>query len=97
MLECGGVMKTWRLAEEPRTGQAVDAEPIADHRLHYLDYEGPVSGERGRVTRWDRGSLVWIRNDDDNIILELNGAKLECRCELIRDGTKWVLTSSQIG
>ena len=28
-----------------------EAEPIGDHRPVYLDYEGPVSGGRGRVRR----------------------------------------------
>jgi hypothetical protein len=46
MLSAGGVLKTWRLAAWPGA-----AEPIADHRLHYLDYEGPVSGGRGTVRR----------------------------------------------
>ena len=30
------------------------AEPIADHRLDYLTYEGPLTGNRGTVKR--RGS-----------------------------------------
>ena len=34
----------------------MDAEVLPDHRLAYLDYEGPISGDRGSVTRWDRGT-----------------------------------------
>ncbi len=34
----------------------VGAEPLGDHRRDYLEYEGPVSGQRGRVTRIDAGS-----------------------------------------
>ena len=57
MLEHGGVLKTWRLpASWPAAGQKLPAVALADHRLQYLDYEGPVSGDRGRVVRRDRGS-----------------------------------------
>src|SRR5882724_3306447 len=40
MLECGGVLRTWEMA---------------DHRLAYLEYEGEVPGGRGTVSRWDEG------------------------------------------
>ena len=55
LLEHGTTLKSWRLLTEPHPGQYVVAEPIADHRLLYLDYEGEVSGNRGTVTRWDAG------------------------------------------
>ena len=51
--------RTWRLYADPRAGGAVKAEPIAPHRAFYLDYEGPVSGDRGSVTRLDGGTVVW--------------------------------------
>ena len=54
LIEQGDVCRTWRLAREPGE-RPVAAEAIADHRPHYLTYEGPVSGNRGRVTRWDAG------------------------------------------
>jgi hypothetical protein len=56
MLESGTALRTWRLTRPPETpGEAVEALALPDHRLHYLDYEGPVSGGRGAVTRWDAG------------------------------------------
>jgi hypothetical protein len=56
MLECGDVLKTWRLAALPESGETVRAEAAFDHRPFYLDYEGPVSGNRGQVKRWDGGT-----------------------------------------
>jgi hypothetical protein len=56
MLEDGGVLRTWRLLEEPTIGLTVRTEKLADHRIAYLDYEGPVSGGRGVVGRWDHGT-----------------------------------------
>lgn len=55
MLENGQVLATWALAEPPDAGHAIAAQPLPDHRPAYLDYEGPISGNRGHVTRWDRG------------------------------------------
>lgn len=53
-LESGSTLATWRLSAPPETG-AVDAARIADHRIDYLDYEGPVSGDRGTVRVHARG------------------------------------------
>jgi hypothetical protein len=56
MLESGSALRTWRLAAPPQTpGERIAATALPDHRLHYLDYEGPVSGNRGTVKRWDTG------------------------------------------
>jgi hypothetical protein len=56
LLEAGPVLKAWRLLAEPGAGP-VPAEPNFDHRIAYLEYEGPVSGGRGTVTRWDAGTF----------------------------------------
>jgi hypothetical protein len=56
MLESGAALRTWRLAAPPQVpDERIAATALADHRLHYLDYEGPVSGNRGTVKRWDAG------------------------------------------
>ena len=60
LAESGGVLRAWRLLAEPAAGAEVPAEPNADHRLAYLDYEGPVSGGRGRVARWAAGTCEWL-------------------------------------
>lgn len=57
LLEQGPVLRGWRLAEPLRVGTQV-ATASADHRLLYLDYEGPVSGGRGTVRRLDRGEFT---------------------------------------
>ncbi len=51
LLESGDSAMTWRLPEMSVPGQSLTAERIQDHRLHYLDYDGPVSGNRGSVSR----------------------------------------------
>lgn len=48
---------TFRLAEVPR-GTSFEAERLPDHRREYLQYEGEISGGRGRVSRVEEG---WLR------------------------------------
>lgn len=55
MLEGDGRLMTWRLPNAPTAGETVVAERLPDHRIDYLNYEGPVSGGRGTVRCWDRG------------------------------------------
>ncbi|MCY3022918.1 MAG: hypothetical protein NTW87_28405 [Planctomycetota bacterium] len=44
--------------------QSVTLHRLPDHRRIYLWYEGPVSGNRGRVTRVDEGELTLLRPPD---------------------------------
>ena len=76
MLEACGVLKTWALPRVPEAGVEMECKTIADHRLAYLDYEGPVSGERGVVTRWDRGTYTIERQSDVEWAVDLVGEKL---------------------
>ncbi len=85
MLESGDVLRTWRLEAPPRPGGAVAAEPSFDHRCAYLDYEGPVSGGRGTVTRWDAGTFSWEEGDKEIAVL-LNGMRLRGRAQVEADG-----------
>lgn len=44
--------------QHPLIGGAFEGVRMPDHRRHYLDYQGPVSADRGRVTRVDEGECV---------------------------------------
>ncbi len=94
MLQQGEALRTWALAEEPRAGREVAAEQLADHRLAYLDYEGPVSGDRGTVTRWDQGEYRLIDESERQLQLELQGEQLDGRAVLTQSETgdqRWTL------
>lgn len=79
LLEAGSVLRAWRLIAEPGPGRSVPAEPNADHRPLYLDYEGPVSGGRGRVRRWDAGTFDWLADTAERVEVELRGDRLAGR------------------
>jgi hypothetical protein len=57
MIEDGPVLLTWQLTKEPARLDdfPIAARRIGDHRKAYLVYEGPISGDRGNVTRVDEG------------------------------------------
>ena len=94
MLEAGERLRTWRLAAHPRPGQRVAAAPSFDHRLLYLDYEGPVSGDRGTVKRWDAGEYEADEDDMASLRLDFRGRRLTGAARLEqRDGERWVFVS----
>jgi DNA polymerase Ligase (LigD) len=84
LLEAGEVLKTWALPRVPAAGDEIECEALPDHRLVYLDYEGPVSGNRGTVTRYDSGSFQVVLWTDGEVVVEVAGEKLAGRIELRR-------------
>ena len=86
LLECGDALKSWRLPQTPQTGQWLCAQALDDHRLMYLDYEGPVSGSRGTVQRWDHGSYTWLGDHStDAYRLRVQGHRLRGVVDLAVD------------
>jgi DNA polymerase ligase (LigD)-like protein len=103
MLEVGDVLQTWRLATAPAENSEIRAEHIFDHRLMYLDYEGPISGDRGSVTRWDAGSYEMIeekgrsgsKQEPVERVIQLNGKRLHGTLEMTcQEGSNWTLRFS---
>lgn len=64
----GGALFTWRVPCWP-IDAGTQLIQLGEHRRDYLEYEGPVSGNRGRVKRIaaGAGSMKWISS---------------CECEL---------------
>jgi hypothetical protein len=96
MLESGEVLRTWRLAARPRPATLVTATALLDHRRLYLDYEGPVSGNRGHVVRWDHGTFTWQKTESDYLIVKLNGVRLRGTAILKQvHAEEWSLTFAE--
>ena len=95
MLEAAGVLRTWALRERPDAASAdspIAAEALADHRLAYLEMEGPVSGGRGSVARWDQGEYRAEEWKPDKVVVRLSGARLAGVATLVRetaDAQRW--------
>jgi hypothetical protein len=86
MLEAGEALRTWRLEAAPGPGPDFVAARSFDHRRVYLDYEGPVSGGRGRVVRWDGGTFAWQEEAEDRVVVRLSGGRLHGVLRLDRVG-----------
>jgi hypothetical protein len=98
MFETEGALRTWAISRMPDEGEPQAADALADHRLEYLSYEGPVSGERGSVTRWDSGTYFraaeiplvggCVMGRDDFRFL-VAGTRLKGAIELARSPDGW--------
>jgi len=85
-LDLGDVLATWRIEADPLANDPAPAplaaRRIADHRRAYLDYEGPVSGDRGHVRRVDRGNWRPVRQTPACWQIHLEGERLRGIFEL---------------
>jgi DNA polymerase Ligase (LigD) len=90
MLESGSVLQTWALESEPAAGHEIVANQLADHRLVYLDYEGPITQNRGSVTQWDAGQYTIVGSEATltagrlEFAVELRGRRLTGTARLTR-------------
>jgi hypothetical protein len=90
MLESGAILHTWRLESPPRAGEAIAATATFDHRPIYLDYEGPIHGDRGRVVRRESGTFSWQVQTKDRIVVRLDGVQLRGVLQLEHwEGSSW--------
>ena len=84
MLEHTGALWTWALQDLPAEWQRqlaigsddtfkdeVRAERLADHRLDYLEYEGPLSEGRGNVRRIATGIYALVEASERRIVARL--------------------------
>jgi len=85
MLEQGDALWTWACESLPEHGKAVTAERLPDHRLAYLDYEGPVSDDRGSVRRVASGSFDRLAATDGQVRVQLTGDAFRGELLLTRD------------
>lgn len=88
LLEQGDILRAWRLLREPDSGGDIPAEALPDHRRIYLEYEGPVSGDRGTVTQWDAGTFEPLFESADCLQVRLDGRNLQAIVELEADASE---------
>lgn len=97
MFEDQGSLLTWALDQEPRLDSSTPAVRLPDHRDHYLDYEGPISEDRGTVHRWDAGEYEFQCRTEDELIATVAGTKIRAQVTLRSaqpDHYRWVVTFS---
>ncbi|MCH2212570.1 MAG: hypothetical protein MK110_14800 [Fuerstiella sp.] len=90
LIEDGAGLASWRLHEMPRGGKLIPATALTVHRRHYLTWEGPVSGDRGHVSRLFSGFLELRGQWPDvsawpGVTLRMLDCSLAEQCRLMRN------------
>ena len=93
MLEKEAALRTWKLFRTPNSPGPIPAQALPDHRLIYLEYEGPVSNNRGEVHRWDAGEYVLVNEFEDSIEIYLSGQILRGIATLVRTEDAWTFNA----
>ena len=85
LLPTGELLKTWELLKPPDDPEPQTVAQLADHRPFYLDFEGELSGGRGRVEQWDAGMCVLSEVTETRIDAAIKGKRLVGAVALTRD------------
>jgi DNA ligase D-like protein (predicted 3'-phosphoesterase) len=88
-LEKDGVLKSWAVPKEPPTQKGVKrlAVEVEDHPIEYANFEGEISKSEygaGKVEIWDKGTYVTEKWSESEIIVLINGSRLDGRYCLIK-------------
>lgn len=76
LIEDGPTLRAWAVDAPIVAGADLPARALTPHRRIYLDYEGPIAGDRGEVRRWDAGR-AWVEAWGDRAVrLRVEGAQL---------------------
>lgn len=90
MLESEGSLATWAIDAPIVHNAQLPARALAPHRLDYLDYEGPISGERGSVKRVDEGTYAIRLWTPDRVVIDLRGRHTTGVAELTKAETRGI-------
>jgi bifunctional non-homologous end joining protein LigD len=95
-LEHEGVAASWAVPKGvPETrGQRRLAVQVEDHAVSYMKWSGTIRAGygKGTVAIWDKGTYDLEKWEDDKIVFELHGERLQGRYALIRtDGKNWLI------
>ncbi len=101
LLETHTRLWTFAVPEPPQLWakrEELPVERLPDHRRIYLDYEGPVSGNRGTVWRCDEGDYLLLVRRQNRLRLAVHTRHLHGILELTSATvppdapTPWLLT-----
>lgn len=79
MIDTGDGLATWKCPQPPEQAprQGLLCRRLGDHRRIYLGYEGPISGDRGWVRRWDSGRCTVLISGPRRWEVDFRGYRLK--------------------
>ncbi len=91
MLEYGDSLKTWAIESWPLPLNIPQRSTrLSEHRLEYLEYEGPLSDGRGHVARVAQGTFETVEQATDQLLVRLSEKSTAIRLEITPDTiTSW--------
>ena len=89
MLEQSDGLLTWASPPFLSGPSQWSVQLLAPHRSVYLDYEGPISENRGCVRRLDRGHFAVVGRHSDRISLEWVGPVFAGRWDWVVADGQW--------
>jgi bifunctional non-homologous end joining protein LigD len=96
-LEHDGVAASWAVPKgvPEEKGKRRLAIQVEDHPVSYMGFEGAIGEGRygaGKVLIWDEGDYDLEKWENDKIVVDLHGKRLQGRYALIRtDGKNWLI------
>ncbi|MHA7812844.1 MAG: hypothetical protein ACX94C_05565 [Phycisphaerales bacterium] len=85
---------TFRTAHSPDQADAFLAQQAPDHRAMYLDYEGPLSNNRGQVSQVASGHVHIWEQHRDQITCRIQWAERLQDLTATRSGDGWRFAQS---
>jgi len=97
LLEAGQSLASWQFEDNPAElppGCSMTGTQLADHRLEYLTYEGPISAGRGEVRRLEQGRYRCSESNEHLWQLEITSQTMQGSFTLSRknNSAQWTLT-----
>jgi hypothetical protein len=92
LCEAGESLRAWGFRESPFGVLQQHVCALPDHRLAYLAYEGPISGDRGLVRRVAEGTFNLLRESPTEWFVRLHGDTIAGDLQITRsagDATSW--------
>ncbi len=88
-LEMNGVLKSWAIPKSPPMDKGVKRLAIKtkDHSVDYADFEGIIPEGQyggGEVEIWDEGTYELREREEEKIVFDVNGDKLQGKYCLIK-------------
>lgn len=87
----GSALKTWRSPAWPII-KPTPLIALGDHRQSFLDYDGPLSNNRGHVRRIGRGHFIFVSKLEAEWKVVLDSSQGEL--SLTNDSGSWIGTPS---